>query len=124
MLQLTTIIFLIAFSTLAVIHILALHFALYWYFWWFDMPVHAFGGVIISLGLFTLRDLKLFSNRNITFIKVMLLVLAIALVWEAFEIYVGLSSLREYVDTLSDIFRGICGGAFGYVLGTSLRHLR
>lgn len=125
MLQLTTIIFLIAFSLLAVVHNLALHFALYWYFWWFDIPMHLFGGVVLSLGFFTLRDLHLFQNRYLTFLKTLSLVLCIALIWELFEHVIGVPIEADFVlDTLTDIALGLLGGAFGYILGNSLRNLR
>jgi len=125
MLQLTTIIFLIAFSTLAVAHNVAVHFTLYWYFWWFDIPMHLFGGVVLSLGFFTLRDLHLFQNRYLTFLKTLSLVLGIALIWELFEHVIGVPVEADFVlDTLTDLCMGLLGGAFGYILGNSLRNLR
>lgn len=125
MLQLTTILFLIAFSTLAVIHLVALKLSLYWYFFWFDIPMHVFGGAIIALGFFTLRDLKLFPNKHLTFVKVLLLVFCVALMWEAFEFFAGVPIIDDFVvDTLTDMSMGLLGGALGYSIGTRLRKLR
>ena len=125
MLQLNTVIFLIAFSTLAVLHNVAIHFSLYWYFWWFDIPMHLFGGVILSLGFFTLCDLHVLSRKHLTFIKTIGVVFCIALMWEFFEHFIGVPVEADFlVDTLTDIAMGLLGGTFGYVIGTSVRNLR
>jgi hypothetical protein len=124
-LQLTTIIFLISFSMLAGIHALALQFSLYWHFFWFDIPMHFFGGAIVALGFFTLRDLKLFSNKHLTIAKVLLLVLCVAFVWEGFEIFAGVPIESNFVlDTSLDIVFGLLGGFVGFSIGKNLRALR
>jgi hypothetical protein len=125
MLQLTTIVFLIAFSVLAVIHNLAIHLYLYWHIWWLDIPVHAFGGTIVALGLFTLRDLKLFPNSGLQLPFVIVIVIGVALLWEAYEVAIGLPMLEDYVfDTILDVLMGIGGGIIGFIIGNSLRKLR
>jgi hypothetical protein len=125
MLQLTTIVFLIAFSVLAVIHNLAIQLYLYWHIWWLDIPVHAFGGAIVALGLFTLRDLKMFPNSGLRPLPVIAIVIGVALIWEAYEVAIGLPMLEDYIfDTVLDVCMGLGGGIIGYVIGNSLRKLR
>jgi hypothetical protein len=125
MLQLTTIFFLIAFSVLAVIHNIAVQLYLYWHIWWLDIPVHAFGGVIVALGLFTLRDLRLFPNTWIWFVPVLAFVFFVALLWEAYELIIGVPIVGDYtLDTSIDVVVGLLGGVLGYFIGNSLRHLR
>jgi hypothetical protein len=125
MLQLTTIVFLIAFSVLAVIHNLAIQLYLYWHIWWLDIPVHAFGGAIVALGLFTLRDLKMFPNSGLRLLPVIGIVIGVALIWEAYEVAIGLPRLEDYIfDTVLDVCMGLSGGIIGYVIGNSLRKLR
>ena len=80
MLQLTTIIFFIAFSLLALIHVIAIRLALYWHFLWLDMPVHCLGGIVVALGFFTLRDLGLFPNKFLKLLPLIGLVLCIDIV--------------------------------------------
>jgi len=124
MLQLTTIVFLISFSTLAGIHILATKLYLYWRIGWFDMPMHFFGGAIVALGFYTLRDLGLFPNKMLKLLPLLLLVLSVALVWEGYEHFIGLPIFGEYMfDTVLDLILGICGGSLGYFIGKSLRQL-
>jgi hypothetical protein len=128
MLQLTTILFLISFSTLAGLHILATKLFLYWRYLWLDIPMHAFGGVVITLGLFTLRDLGLFPNKFLRFIPVFLIVLFIVLFWEVWEVWMSLvdtSIMRDYIiDASIDVAMGLLGGICGFFIGNSLRKLR
>lgn len=125
MLQLTTIVFLIAFSTLAVLHNIAIHLYLYWSVWWFDIPMHFFGGVIVALGFFTLRDLKLFPNSWLRLLPILLLVLGVACIWEFYEVFIGIPMLADYIfDTSLDLVMGLVGGVFGFLVGNSLRKLR
>lgn len=125
MLQLTTVLFLITFSTLAVIHVIAIELFLYWHYFWFDIPMHVFGGVVVSLGLFTLRDLRIFPNKLLKPIPVLLLVVVVALIWEGYEVLIGIPILADYpIDTAIDIAMGLLGGYAGYIIGNSLRNLR
>lgn len=125
MLQLTTIIFLVASSTLALIHTLAVHLFLYWRFPWLDIPMHAFGGMVVALGFFTLRDLRFFPNKMLHLVSVLALVLFVALCWEAFELIIGVPIIGNYyLDTAADVSLGLLGGLVGYIAGNSVRKLR
>lgn len=87
--------------------------------------MHFFGGAIVTLGFYTLRDLGLFPNKMLRLPVLIILVLAIALVWEAYEHLIGLPIFGEYtLDTIIDLILGICGGTVGYFIGKSLRQLR
>ncbi len=124
MLQLTTILFLIAFSTLAVIHSIAITLSLYWRFWWLDIPMHMFGGVIVALGLFTLRDLRIIPNSFLKLVPVLAFVFFVALVWEGYELLIGIPIESDYViDTVTDLAMGLLGAIVGYIIGIKLRIL-
>ncbi len=125
MLKLPTIFLLITFSFLAVIHIIALELFLYWRFWWFDIPVHFIGGVVVALGVFTLHDLRIvIPARLLQLVPVLLLVILAAMVWEVYEVLIGVSIEGDAIlDTLTDVGMGILGGLVGYAVGTSLNKL-
>ncbi len=124
MLQLTTIFFLISFSMLAGIHYIAGHLFLYWRLPWFDIPMHLFGGMVVALGFFALRDLRLFRDSFLRPVVVVALVLGVALIWELFEVVIGMPIDAGYVlDTGTDICMGLLGGYLGYFVGNSLRSL-
>lgn len=123
MLKLTTILFVIAFFVLALLHYLALTLHLYWHFSWLDMPMHFFGGIVVALGVFTTADLiKRFPERLLLFVPVISFVLIVALSWEVFELYAGAEKEASHVlDTISDLVLGIIGGSCGWYLARQLR---
>lgn len=126
MLQLTTVLFLIASSILAVTHNLALALYLYWRFDWFDIPMHFLGGIVVALGLFTAYDFRIFrSSRFLKMGWVLSFVLAIALIWEAYELLIGIPIMEDYIfDTSLDLIMGLLGGYVGFYVGQKIRKLR
>ncbi len=125
MLKIPTVIFLICFALLAVIHIIALQLSLYWAFDWFDIPMHFFGGAIVALGVFTLNDLKIVvPDRWLHVSSVVLLVFLVAMVWEVYELLIGIPIESNYlVDTITDLCMGTLGGLVGYSIGTNIKKL-
>ena len=124
MLQVTTILFLVALSVLAGIHVIAEYLFLYWKFPWFDIPMHAFGGIIISLGVFTLYDFKIISKDRLTLGSVFLLALVVILGWEVFKLFTGKVIDDTFVlDTVMDIGIGSIGSVVGYYIANNIRHL-
>lgn len=125
MLKLPTVFFLISFSFLAGIHIIALQLFLYWKFQWLDIPMHFLGGIVVALGLFTLHDLKLvIKKRHLQIFPIVLLVLTVAMLWEVYELLIGIPIESNYVvDTLTDLSMGLLGGLVGYGIGSSIKKL-
>jgi hypothetical protein len=125
MLKPATIIFLISASALSVLHYLALTLYLYWQIWWFDIPMHVFGGAVIVLGMYTaveLRILPAFVTRQL--FSVLAFVLVIALGWEVFQYLITEVLKPNYVtDTLGDIIVGVLGGMVGFIVGKDLQDL-
>jgi hypothetical protein len=121
MLQLTTIFFLISFSMLAVIHVIAIELYLYWHFFWFDIFMHLFGGAVVALGLHTLADLRIIKRALLTTATVLFGVFVVASIWEAFEITAGVPIESDFVlDTVSDLLVGLCGAYIGHKLSVRL----
>ena len=124
MLQITTILFLISLSVLAGIHFIAEYLFLYWKFPWLDIPMHAFGGIIISLGVFTLYDFKVIPRRYIKLLAVWLIALVVILGWEVFKLFTGKVIDDTFViDTVMDIVIGSVGSLVGYYVANNIRHL-
>lgn len=81
---------------------------------------------MVALGLFTAYDFRLFKNK--TFLKVqyvLAFVLCIALLWEAYDLLIGVPIEREgfVLDTITDLLMGFVGGYVGYIVGNSIRKL-
>jgi hypothetical protein len=114
-------IFLVATSTFASVHNFAVAASLYWYYSWFDILMHFWGGILIVLGVYALCSFKHVPLKPTTLL-IFSTLLAIMLVWEIFEYYVGLYEPTTYLfDTLKDIAMGFSGGLAGYLLTIRLR---
>ncbi len=122
--QLTIVLFLIASSILAVVHIISLKLSLYWFFLWLDLPVHMLGGAVIALGVFTLYALRVpLPKRWLCMSCVVSFVFIIALLWEVYEIRIGIIVFEEdyIIDTLTDLLMGTIGGFIGYYVGSRMQ---
>lgn len=102
----------------AATHIAALKADLYWYFWWFDIVMHSWGGVLVIYGLAVLRSLPAFSS----FLprapwSLSLVLFAVMVAWEVFEYGIGTGLRTEFwADTILDIVVGALGGLIAYQL--------
>jgi hypothetical protein len=100
------------------LHLLALKNHLYFFYWWFDMLVHFITGLALVLTiLFIVVSVSTKNNYSLlTFAKVGLpAVLFFSIGWEVFEFVNGLVFARYsyMIDTLIDLFMGLCGGMVG-----------
>jgi hypothetical protein len=92
---------------------------LYWYnsIWYFDMLMHFLGGFWLGLAVIWLlayKNLSLELSWKLVF-KIILSVFFIGLFWEFYEIVVNNIFAQmpfNILDTLSDIFFDLAGGAF------------
>ena len=107
---------------IAVLHIGAIVFHLYWFFWWYDMFLHLLGGVFIALLVLWVRFFSgyikkpaIFSVRRV-FLFTLLGLLVIGIGWEVFERLLGPTwSVEGYwLDTGIDIALDIVGGVVGW----------
>lgn len=128
------------------IFILALHavaFSNYWYWtvWWFDMPMHFFGGVWLAMAFLLLNSkLKILNGSSISRSSDYLIAVFITLsfvafggiLWEFFEFFYDLLiSSRGYAgfaqlgaaDTVSDLFFDLFGGLAAFAIFRSERNV-
>ena len=107
---------------LAIFQYLAMKFNLYWTSGWIDIPMHIIGGFWIAI---TALWMSLLVNhidaingyRKKSFIVMILAVIAVAILWELFELIFKITSISQpnyFLDTLSDISNGIVGGLFAF----------
>ncbi len=105
---------------IAILHITAINFYLYWDFWWLDLIIHFLGGFWIALLVLWFISFSGYSayrprfyGYDITWALSILASLGIAILWEVFEFQTGITvmSSRYWGDTLSDIFMGLTGGS-------------
>jgi hypothetical protein len=114
----STLVYLFFGAIFAVTHLVALKADLYWYFWWFDILMHSWGGFLVVSGLVVLRGLPgvgRFVPSSKSSIATFLMMIMVA--WEVFEYFIGTGLKTEFwFDTLLDVIVGSIGGYVAYVL--------
>jgi hypothetical protein len=104
-------------GSIFVIHTVAqIHF-LYWKYWWFDMPMHFFGGVFLGflavyIYIFIVKQ-KIFSIKIQWIVMILGFVFVVGLGWEVYEFFIDQSFTTRtpnYFDTISDLFFDLAGG--------------
>lgn len=107
------IVLLMVFMFLANTVILKLH--LYYSLWWIDMVMHFLGGLWVGLFfLYVFYTRGWFSNKVLA---VILSVLFIGLLWELYELYIGIIAHEAFSprDTISDIIFDMAGGTLAVI---------
>lgn len=92
----------------------------HWYFsvWYFDMPMHFWGGVSVGLmavWLFLKRNI-VFSIKNILWL--LSLVFVVGFLWEIFEVIFNnmiAGTSFDLLDTISDLFFDLLGGMSAFL---------
>lgn len=114
-------IFLAIASLFASVHNFAVATSLYWYYWWFDIFMHFWGGMLVVLGVYALCSLKHVPLKP-TSVLIFSTLIALMVVWEVFEWKIGLFDPANHTfDTIKDLFDGLLGGLVGYFLALRLR---
>lgn len=126
----TLIFSLVSVIVVGVLHFLGAHYDLYYILPWYDIPAHLIAGV--GVGFFAVWVHRLLwpdlSQRFFVSIAwTVSFVLFIAVVWEVFELYAGISyvgmvtplGLTYNQDVTKDVCIGIFGGLIAYMLSRS-----
>jgi fatty-acid desaturase len=114
------ILFLLSALVFAVTHLIATAGSLYWYYSWFDILMHFWGGLLIGLGVHAVCRLKSVSVHP-TLTVVLVTITAAVVSWELFEWFTGLYNPVQYaLDTAQDVLLGFSGGLLTHFI---LSHL-
>lgn len=100
----------LAVSFIFIANSMAFYFHWYSSLWWFDMVMHFFGGAWLGLLFLWLFRAKQISNS--VFLKVILSVLVVSLLWEVYEIVINdqiAKNTFDYQDSVSDLFFDLSG---------------
>lgn len=103
------------------VNFLAMKFHWYSIVWWFDMPMHAIGGLWVALTALyiykyrktTLEDI---SRPNKMLAVALVSVFVVGVLWEVFEFgteTIGTVDIANPIDSISDICFDLAGGILG-----------
>jgi hypothetical protein len=98
-------------AALAVWYAVGMREFLFWRLWWYDIPAHFMGGLVIALVLGCL------IRGRISLSKAIVLALVVGIGWEVFERYFGLGGnvfMSYALDTTKDMLMDGVGGMAGY----------
>ncbi len=114
-------IFLAVSSVFAAVHNFAVVTSLYWYYSWFDIIMHFWGGMLVVLGVYAICSLKHVPLKPTTLIIFGTLIVIIV-AWEVFERAADLYNSGTYMfDVSKDLIVGLVGGLVGYLVAIRLR---
>lgn len=110
----TALFFILISGLFASTHAFALATSLYWYYPWFDIAMHFWGGTLVVLGVNSASKIRpnyVRPNKRTVLSVALLLIVG----WEIFERLNGLFVADVYLfDTAKDIVVGLLGVIIGY----------
>ncbi|MBC8465185.1 MAG: hypothetical protein H8D63_02350 [Parcubacteria group bacterium] len=97
------------------LHLGALHFAWYWTYWWFDIPMHFLGGAWLGgMAILALRKWapEKTEKKVIVYTTAIVVALFIGGVWELFEFSLDtfvIMRVNDIADTITDFGMDVAG---------------
>jgi len=101
---------------MATLHVLFIHFDVYWTVRWVDIPVHMLAGIWIVLTLAWILG-WLAPDIKISFWRAVIWGLVVGGLWEIGELSIGIvfATSHGYVaDTVKDLFDDVVGAVIGF----------
>jgi len=118
------IIFLVFSTAFAIVHLVAMAGSLYWYYWWFDVFMHTWGGLLLALGVHAICRFKSVRLKPTLFL-VFTTLCVVTVSWEIFEWTNKLYNPIRYVaDTTQDILFAFGGGLLTHFILSHLYNRR
>lgn len=103
---------------IAVTHLSALQWSLYWYYIWLDVPMHFAGGAWLALAGSWL--LLRFGYKH-DVLPVFTFVIVGSIGWEIFEVWAGVARESNFLfDTVLDLTMDVAGGIVGFIFARAL----
>jgi hypothetical protein len=122
--QVVFLLFVLAITTLAVVHSTALMFSLYWVYLWLDIPMHILGGAVVALWYQSRFLIRKFEHRlSFGFLPTIAFALAVGGAWEVYEYMVDPILTEFGIDTVIDLIMDTVGAIIGYGVARSVQRL-
>ncbi len=111
----TPTVLIISLVAILLMHLLAIHFYVYWTVTWFDSLMHFLGGLWVGVTALTIYGKVGMSNKQ-SILWAVLGALSVGILWELFEYTIGMifSPGNYALDTATDLIMDVVGGAAAY----------
>ncbi len=105
-------------AIVALVHISALQWYLYWYYPWLDVLTHFLGGLWVALAAVWLLS---YAGKRSSLLKIICIVMLIGVGWEVFEVAAGIPREANFMfDSSLDLTMDYIGGICGFILSRYL----
>lgn len=117
---------------ITIFHFFSIKYNWYWTYRWLDIPVHIVAGFWVSIttlwvSLRTRHIDSIIGYRSKALFVMLISVLAVAILWELFELIFKLTSFYDkgyWQDSLGDILNGFAGGIMAFLYFTRNRRAK
>jgi hypothetical protein len=108
------------FTTLGIFNAYGVYSGFYERIVWYDIPMHALGGMSVFLGMLLLVQ-RAYAHHvsSVTLLRALGVVIIVGVLWEYYELLIGAMSIDQvgyYADTAHDIGMDLLGGIIGFGL--------
>ncbi len=103
---------------LSIVNYLARPFYWYYLIWWFDIPMHFWGGVVVLFLVLYIFYSRISRFSKVPFLYLILSVFIVGVGWEVFEYIVNnviAGQAFSLFDTISDICFDVAGGCVAFL---------
>jgi hypothetical protein len=110
-------------AVVAYLYFLGLEYSLFWFYWWYDIPMHLLGGLVVGFwGSALAARRAVLPYQALTL--VLLAALVIGITWEIFEHVSGLTQGKPgyWEDTFKDLLNDCVGAGLAVLLYWRLYH--
>jgi uncharacterized membrane protein YjdF len=108
----------IASGAILFLHLKGIDNEFYWLYWWYDIPMHLFGGVVITL-IYAWLQRAYPVLPSLSWKSVLLVIIAVGFLWEVWELVIGDTSFTDNgytADTIKDFFNDTVGACVTYLI--------
>ena len=97
-------------------HLKGLNSEFYWLYWWYDIPMHIFGGVVVAL-VYAWLQTAFPKIPQLSWKNILMVIITIGVLWEIWELLVGDTAFSDNgyaLDTIKDLVDDVIGACVVY----------
>jgi hypothetical protein len=104
--------------TVLFLHLKGIDNEFYWSYWWYDIPMHLLGGIVVAL-VYAWLQMSFPKIPQVSWKSILVAIIFVGVAWEVWELFVGDTVLSDdgyFLDTIKDLFDDIIGAFITYFI--------